>query len=90
MHQPFLTARVTEELLKSFLNDSAHRSPLSTREHSVLTLVAEGHSSGQIAAILGISIRTVETHRSAIMRKLNLHSLAELVRYAIRNELVEA
>ena len=89
MHQPFLPVRVTEALLKSYLNKSAPRSPLSTRERTVLTLVAEGHSSGQTAAILDISIRTVETHRSAIMRKLNLYSRAGLVRYAIRNGLVE-
>jgi DNA-binding NarL/FixJ family response regulator len=88
-HKPFLTTRVTEELLKSFLNKSAPRSPLSTRERTVLTLVAEGHSNGQTAAILNISIKTVETHRAAIMRKLNLYSRADLVRYAVRNGLVE-
>ena len=80
-----LPAEVTEELLKSFLNKSAPRSPLSTRERTVLTLVAEGHSNGQTAAILNISIKTVETHRAAIMRKLNLYSRADLVRYAVRN-----
>ena len=88
-HKPFLTTRVTEELLKSFLNKSAPRSPLSTRERTVLTLVAEEHSNGQTAAILNISIKTVETHRAAIMRKLNLYSRADLVRYAVRNGLVE-
>jgi DNA-binding NarL/FixJ family response regulator len=89
MHKPFLTAVVVEELLKSFLNKSAPRSPLSTRERTVLTLVAEGNSNEQTAAILNISIKTVETHRAAIMRKLNLYSRADLVRYAVRNGLVE-
>ena len=89
IHKPFLTARVVEELLKSFLSKSTPRSPLSTRERTVLTLVAEGHSNGQTAAILNISIKTVETHRAAIMRKLNLYSRADLVRYAVRNGLVE-
>jgi DNA-binding NarL/FixJ family response regulator len=88
-HKPFLTARVAEELLKAFLNKSSPRSPLSTRERTVLTLVAEGHSNGQTAAILTISIKTVETYRAAIMRKLNLYSRADLVRYAVRNGLVE-
>ena len=88
-HKPFLTARVVEELLKSFLSKSTPRSPLSTRERTVLTLVAEGHSNGQAAAILNISMKTVETHRAAIMRKLNLYSRADLVRYAVRNGLVE-
>jgi len=88
-HRPFLTARVAEVLLKSFLNKSTSRSPLSTRECTVLTLVAEGHSSGQTAALLNISIKTIETHRAAIMRKLNLRSLADVVRYAVRNGLVE-
>jgi DNA-binding NarL/FixJ family response regulator len=88
-HRPFLTARVAEELLKSFLNKSATRSPLSTRERTVLTLVAEGHSNGRTAAILDISIKTVETHRAAIMRKLNLYARADLVSYAVRNGLVE-
>jgi DNA-binding CsgD family transcriptional regulator len=55
----------------------------------VLTLVAEGNSNEQTAAILNISIKTVETHRAAIMRKLNLYSRADLVRYAVRNGLVE-
>ena len=89
MHQPFLPVRVTEALLKSYLSKSALRSPLSTRERTVLRLIAEGHSCGRIAAIMGISIRTVETRRSAIMCKLNLYSRASLVSYAIRNGLVE-
>src|SRR5436190_4910417 len=89
IHKPFLTAGVVEELLKSFLNKPAPRSPLSHRELTVLRLVAEGHSSRQTAAILNISIKTVETHRVAIMRKLSVYSRADLVRYAVRNGLVE-
>src|SRR5205823_13064550 len=76
-HKPFLTTRVTEELLKSFLNKSAPRSPLSTRERTVLTLVAEGHSNGQTAAILNISIKTVETRSEE--HTSELQSLAYLV-----------
>ena len=55
-----------------------------------MQLIAEGHTNKQIANILSISLKTVETHRSAIMRKLSLSSSAGLVRYAIRNRLVEA
>jgi DNA-binding NarL/FixJ family response regulator len=89
IHRPFLTPNVSEILLASFLA-RPRRSILSNRERVVLTLVAEGHSNWQTAAILNISAKTVETHRTAIMRKLNLHSHANLVRYAVRNGFVEA
>ena len=89
IHKPYFTASVTEELLKSFLNKSAPRSSLSNRERTVLKLIAEGYSNGRTAAVLNISIKTVETHRAAIMRKLNLYSCAHLVRYAVRNKLVD-
>jgi DNA-binding NarL/FixJ family response regulator len=88
IHKPFFTARVNEELLAAFVNKSNPGSSLSNRERTVLRLVAEGHSNRQTAAILNISIKTVETHRAAIMRKLNLSSRARLVRYAVRNGLV--
>jgi len=55
----------------------------------VLQLIAEGHTNKQIATILNISLKTVESHRAAMMRKLNLSSSAALVRYAIRNKIVE-
>jgi DNA-binding NarL/FixJ family response regulator len=63
---------------------------LTNRERSVVQLIAEGHSNKQIAQLPNISINTVETHRASIMRKLKLSSSAGLVRYAIRNKLVEA
>ena len=56
----------------------------------MVQLVAEGHSNKEAAAVLNVSIKTVETHRSTIMRKLNLTSSAALVRYAVRNNLVQA
>ena len=56
----------------------------------MVQLIAEGHSNKHIAQLLDISIKTVETHRASVMRKLKLSSSAELVRYAIRNNLVEA
>lgn len=63
---------------------------LTRREHEVLQLLVEGHSNKQVAALLDISKKTAEVHRTNIMRKLEIHSIAELVRYAIRNHLVEA
>lgn len=60
------------------------RSPLSPRERSVLQLLAEGHSTKEIADTLNVSAKTVETHRKQVMDKLDLHSVAALTRYAIR------
>jgi DNA-binding NarL/FixJ family response regulator len=63
--------------------------PLSLREREVLQLVAEGKSTKQVAAVLGISVKTAESHRSRIMGKLGVHETASLVRYAIRSGLIE-
>jgi DNA-binding NarL/FixJ family response regulator len=91
IHKPFFTAKVSEALLHSFrARTSREGSSLTNRERSIVQLIAEGHSNKEIGQLLDISIKTVETHRSAIMRKLNLSSSAALVRYAIRNKLVEA
>jgi DNA-binding NarL/FixJ family response regulator len=62
----------------------------TTREREIIQLLAEGRSNKEVADKLGISVKTVETHRAAIMRKLGLHSIGELVRYAIRNHMIEA
>jgi DNA-binding NarL/FixJ family response regulator len=89
-HKPFFTAKVSETLLESFLKrPSKQRSTLTSRERGVVQLIAEGYTNKQIANLLNISLKTVETHRAAIMRKLNLGSSASLVRYAIRNKIVE-
>jgi DNA-binding NarL/FixJ family response regulator len=79
----------TETLLQSF-RTKGHVSPLSARERSVVQLVAEGHSNKGIARILNLSVKTVETHRFAAHRKLGLSSTADLVRYAVRNQIIEA
>jgi DNA-binding NarL/FixJ family response regulator len=63
-------------------------SPLSSREREVVQLVAEGKINKQVAHMLDISVKTVETHRASVMNKLKLHSTAELVRYAVRNDMV--
>ena len=90
-HKPFFTAKISEALLDSFLVGPIRQgSALTNRERGVVQLIAEGHTNKQIAAVLTISLKTVETHRSTVMRKLDLSSSAALVRYAIRNKLVEA
>jgi DNA-binding NarL/FixJ family response regulator len=65
------------------------RGPLTSREREVLQLLAEGRSNKEIAAALGISTKTAETHRARIMAKLEFHSMSDLVRYAIRNHVIE-
>jgi DNA-binding NarL/FixJ family response regulator len=90
-HMPFFTARVSDHLLESYL---AGRSlggvgPLSPRERTIVHLLAEGHSNKAIARILNLSIKTIESRRATVMRKLNVTSTAVLVRYAIRNKLIE-
>jgi len=66
------------------------RSRLTPRESQVVQLLAEGKTSKEVGVELGISVKTAETHRANIMRKLGLHSVGELVRYAIRNKIIEA
>jgi DNA-binding NarL/FixJ family response regulator len=91
IHKPFFTTKVSEALLASFVMASkAMGSTLTNREVGVVQMIAEGHTNKHVARLLNISPKTVETHRASVMRKLNLSSSADLVRYAIRNNLVEA
>jgi DNA-binding NarL/FixJ family response regulator len=89
-HQPFFTGRVSEALLSAYL---AHARPtgdvLTHRERGVVQLIAEGRTNKEAAQLLGINLKTVETHRAAAMRKIKATSSADLIRYAIRNKLVE-
>src|SRR5271155_4565485 len=96
-HKPFLTPRATEVMLSSFKEGrmrtelpTALRDRLTTREREIVQLLAEGKSSKEVASSLNISVKTAETHRANIMRKLQLHTVSELVRYAVRNQIVEA
>jgi DNA-binding NarL/FixJ family response regulator len=91
----FLTPRVSDIILNGFLKNAnqpeqAGRSQArpTLREVEIIRLLAEGKANKEIAAKLGITTRTVETHRAKIMLKLGLHSLAELIHYAIRSEIV--
>jgi DNA-binding NarL/FixJ family response regulator len=91
-HRPFFAGKVSQTLLDKFLATlgTSLAEPLTSREREVVQLLAEGYSNKSVASKLGISVKTVETHRAAVMRKLELRSLADLVRYAIRNHLIEA
>lgn len=87
----FFSSQISESLLENFVNHQAtgnHSTALTAREREVVRLIAEGKSNKNIAYLLDISVKTVETHRSASMRKLNVHSTAQLVRYALRRRLI--
>jgi len=92
----FFTSRVAETVVEAYLSkrvekdDSPSQFILTAREREVVQLLAEGKSNKEVADRLGISSRTAEGHRSEIMRKLKLSSLAELVRFAVRNGIVQA
>jgi DNA-binding NarL/FixJ family response regulator len=83
----FLTPLIDRTALDSVLELPEQRSPLTRRQQEVLQLVAEGHSAKAIGESLKISSKTVEFHKSLIMKRLNLHSVAELTRYAIENQI---
>jgi DNA-binding NarL/FixJ family response regulator len=85
---PSIAGTLVEDYLRRLaMDDSAGFSPLSPREREVVQLLAEGLGTKQIAARLHLSAKTVETHRSRIMAKLNIRSVAELTKYAIRSGL---
>ena len=92
----YFSSQVSEVIFDSVRNPSLPHVPAkdedkpTARERETIQLLAEGLSNKEVAAKLGISVKTVETHRAAIMRKLGLHSIGELVRYAIRNHIIEA
>jgi DNA-binding NarL/FixJ family response regulator len=90
-HKTFFTAHVSEALLRSFAagRPGHEGSALTERERQIVQLVAEGHMNKDIARLLNIGLKTVETHRATVMAKLDLSSSAALVRYAIRNKLIE-
>jgi DNA-binding NarL/FixJ family response regulator len=90
-HKPYFTGKVSKTLLDAYLaRPRMEKGPLANREREVVQLIAEGYTNRQIAHLLHLSLKTVETHRAAIMRKLDASSTADLVRYAIRNRIVEA
>jgi DNA-binding NarL/FixJ family response regulator len=93
-HKPFLTSTVTGFVLDDYVrrgDAKADLAPVSvtSREREIIQLVAEGQSNKEAASTLGISVKTIEAHRANIMRKLHLRTVSDLVRYAIRNKIVQ-
>lgn len=87
--QPYLSPKITDVVIKEYIhtipkNEESAFTTLSKREREVLQLIAEGKSTKQIASYLNVSVKTIETHRQQIMEKLNIHSIAELTKYAIK------
>jgi DNA-binding NarL/FixJ family response regulator len=96
-HRPFFTSKASEVMLSRFGHAESGSSirefvgeRLTAREREIVQLLSEGRSSKEVASFLGISVKTAETHRANIMRKLEIHSVSELVRYAVRNQIIEA
>jgi DNA-binding NarL/FixJ family response regulator len=95
----YFTPKVASMVLEGYLKRDASnggvpsregtsRNRLTPREREIVQLLAEGKSSKEVAVALGLSVKTAETHRSNIMRKLELHSVSDLVLYAVRNNIV--
>lgn len=96
-HKPYLSSRVSEAASNAAnpsedgpVSGHSSRSRLTPREREIVQLLAEGKSNKEIAGYLGISVKTAETHRANIMLKLDFHSLADLVRYAVRNNIIQS
>jgi DNA-binding NarL/FixJ family response regulator len=97
-HEPFFTPRATEMILNNFglrtgepeeaMPEQILERP-TAREREMIQLLAEGKTTREAAAALGISVKTAETHRANVMRKLQIHSVTDLVRYAVRNCIIE-
>ncbi|HEY7378728.1 MAG TPA: response regulator transcription factor, partial [Steroidobacteraceae bacterium] len=92
--KPYFTSKVARMILKGYLNTGAAAvglgASLSPREREIVQLLAEGRTNKEVARRLGITVKTAETHRNNIMKKMGFESLADLVRYAVRNRIVDA
>jgi DNA-binding NarL/FixJ family response regulator len=90
----FFTPQVGDMVLSGYLHGGTEKTVnlprLTTREREIVQLLAEGKSTKEVAALLNLSVKTAETHRSNVMRKLGIHSVSELVLYAIRNNIIQA
>ncbi|HMC37684.1 MAG TPA: response regulator transcription factor [Actinomycetota bacterium] len=85
----YLSPRVSRTVVQAYLAKSDVPDPLTPREREVLRLVAEGKTTKEVAALLGISVKTTEAHRMRVMKKLETHNTAGIVRYAIRQGLIQ-
>lgn len=92
IRRPYFSGAISETLLEKFLESKPQpgNSSLTHREREVVQLIAEGRINKEIARLLNISVKTVETHRASAMHKLKLRTTADLVRYAIRNSIIQA
>jgi DNA-binding NarL/FixJ family response regulator len=94
-HKPFFTSKLAMSMAESFVRDPGTREtgaaevPLSARELEVVQLLASGKSNKEAAAMIGVSTRTVESHRNHIMRKMEFQSFSDLIRFAIRANLIQ-
>jgi DNA-binding NarL/FixJ family response regulator len=88
--RPYFTGILLDKLVRDYQANRRHKlhTLLTSREQNVVQLIAEGHTNRSISSTLGLSVKTVETHRASAMRKLGISSTAELVRYAIRKKFV--
>lgn len=96
-HKPFFTGTASEVVLGGFLrpgqpvrSESRNLPRLTAREREIVQMLCEGRTNKEVATALGVSVKTIDAHRANIMHKLNLRSVTELVRYAIRNRIIEA
>src|ERR1700724_2769074 len=98
-NKTFFTAKVAQMVLEGYLDKKpgkdkppteSPKTRLTPRQREIVQLLAEGKSSKEVAVQLGLSVKTAETHRANIMRRLDCHSVSELVRYAVRNNIIEA
>jgi DNA-binding NarL/FixJ family response regulator len=95
-HQPYLSPRASDAASRAtaspgmLTGDRPTRSRLTPREREIVQLLAEGKSNKEVADLLGISVKTAETHRANIMLKMDFHSITELVRYAVRNKIIQS
>ncbi len=97
-NKTFFTRRIEQAVLEGYLGTTASGDDrpadstlrLTARQREIVQLLAEGKSSKEVATELEISVKTAETHRANIMRRLECHSVTELVRYAVRNHIIEA
>jgi DNA-binding NarL/FixJ family response regulator len=95
-NKTFFTAKVAQMVLDGYLDKKPKKeqpnspnSRLTARQREIVQLLAEGKSSKEVAVALGLSVKTAETHRANIMRRLDCHSVSELVRYAVRNSIID-